>query len=196
MPQGLADNTALPSLPLLEGARSGDIEAWQKLVFLFGPLVMRWCRQRGLNEPEAEEVARRAFRAALGGISRFKAESRTARFRDWLRDQTTQQIARRAQEANASTQAETDSLLTPRPTKSSGDDAEDARLLYRRLFTLLGAEFDQAVWLSAYHVVIEDQPPPEAAKILGLEPRTVYLAKARVLGRFRDILAELREIYS
>jgi hypothetical protein len=47
-----------PSTPssLLEGLRQGDAASWRRLALLYGPLVYGWCRRRGLQAADAQDV--------------------------------------------------------------------------------------------------------------------------------------------
>ena len=49
------------SSTLLIRVKDGDAVSWFCLVRLYTPLVLCWCRQRGLSEQRAEDVAQDVF---------------------------------------------------------------------------------------------------------------------------------------
>jgi RNA polymerase sigma-70 factor (ECF subfamily) len=72
------------SLSLLAGLRARDAEAWQRLVYLYGPLVERWCRRRGLQPRNCEDVVQQVFLTVAAKVSEFRREQKGDTFRGWL----------------------------------------------------------------------------------------------------------------
>jgi RNA polymerase sigma-70 factor, ECF subfamily len=54
-------------------------------------------------------------------------------------------------------------------------------------------EFENRTWDAFWRTVIEGQSPADVAADLEMSIPAVYKAKSRVLGRFRQVLAELPE---
>ena len=47
---------------LLQRARGRDALAWERVVALYGPLVLSWCRSSGLRDADAAEIGRASCR--------------------------------------------------------------------------------------------------------------------------------------
>src|SRR5689334_8474563 len=72
------------STGLLERLRVQDAGAWDRLAQLYGPLVYRWARGRGLQAADAENMLQDVFLAVFGGIAGFRKEQPGDSFRGWL----------------------------------------------------------------------------------------------------------------
>src|SRR6185312_6018682 len=62
---------------LLEGARANDADSWSRLVRLYTPLVLCWCRQRGLcgqHEHAAQDVCQEVFGVVFKKITSFRKD--------------------------------------------------------------------------------------------------------------------------
>src|SRR5690348_3168781 len=73
------------SRSLLERLQANDEAAWTRLVVLYSPLVLDWCRRWGLQEHDAADVFQEVFQAVAGHIARFRKERHGDTFRGWLR---------------------------------------------------------------------------------------------------------------
>jgi RNA polymerase sigma-70 factor (ECF subfamily) len=58
-------------LSLLERARRHDPAAWERLVALYRPLVLFWCRRGGMQGADAEDIGQEVFAAAAAGLDHF-----------------------------------------------------------------------------------------------------------------------------
>ena len=72
------------SLLLAVCTRPFDAEAWSRFVFLYGPLVVKWCRRYGLQDADALDVAQDVLLQFLKQAERFQY-NRSRKFRGYLR---------------------------------------------------------------------------------------------------------------
>src|SRR4051794_39160363 len=61
-----------------------DEEAWGHFVRLYGPLVYRFARRRGLQDSDSADVTQEVLRAALGGVAGLDGIHRQGSLRSWL----------------------------------------------------------------------------------------------------------------
>src|SRR6516162_4092472 len=80
------------SLSLLERARRREPAAWNRLIALYRPLVLYWCRRGGIHGPDAEDVSQEVFAGAAGGLDKFHRDQPGDTFRGWLRGITCNQV--------------------------------------------------------------------------------------------------------
>jgi RNA polymerase sigma-70 factor (ECF subfamily) len=65
--------------------------------------------------------------------------------------------------------------------------------LSRQVLETIRAEFEVRTWDAFWRVSVGGQSPASVAADLGISVAAVYKAKSRILGRFRQALAELPE---
>jgi RNA polymerase sigma-70 factor (ECF subfamily) len=189
------------SASLLQRLRSQDEAAWTRLVALYGPVVLAWCRRAGLGAEDAEDVHQEVFRAVARTIAEFRCDRPSDTFRGWLWTVTHRKIidhqrqrAGRLQAVGGSTALE---RLAQVPEESDPSDVDAAERsaekvsLYGRALELLRGEFTETTWRAFWAVAVDGQRAADAAAALGLSVGAVYIAKSRVLARLREEFAEL-----
>ena len=80
------------SRSLIQRVQADEADAWRRLVDLYAPLVMHWCRRRLRNEADAADVFQEVFRTAAARITTFRKEQAGDSFRGWLRTVTSSRI--------------------------------------------------------------------------------------------------------
>jgi RNA polymerase sigma-70 factor, ECF subfamily len=84
--------------------------------------------------------------------------------------------------------------MTPEPSKERIQvDAPSAACLSRRVLEMIRAEFEVRVWDAFCRVSVAGQLLSHVAADLGMTVAAVYRAESRILGRFRQVRAELPE---
>jgi RNA polymerase sigma-70 factor (ECF subfamily) len=71
-------------MTLLEMASAGDRLAWERIVYLYAPLVDRWCRRMPLDEGQIHCVGQEVFLALFKNLGRFRKVNEGDGFRKWL----------------------------------------------------------------------------------------------------------------
>jgi RNA polymerase sigma-70 factor (ECF subfamily) len=187
-------------LSLLQRARANDQQAWLRLVALYRPLILFWCRQAHCPTAEVEDVAQEVFAAVASGLGGFRRDRPGDSFRGWLRGITRNQVLlhfRRNQgrpqpeggsEALERLQDVADPLLAP-----TEDEAVEASQLYRRAVEQVRGEFEEGTWQMFWRTVVEGRSPVALAEEVGVTAATVRQAKSRVLRRLKQEMGELLE---
>ena len=67
-------------------------DAWERLVFLFGPLVVHWCLAKGLQFADAIDISQQVFQKVSEKLIDFDRNRADATFRGWLRTITNRKI--------------------------------------------------------------------------------------------------------
>src|SRR5258708_1864240 len=104
---------------LLQRARGHDPAAWERMVALYGPLVLGWCRGWGLRDDDAADVFQDVFQSVAAHLAGFKRDRTGDTFRGWLRTITRNKVTdlyrRREKEPAAAGGTEAPDPLPPGP---------------------------------------------------------------------------------
>jgi RNA polymerase sigma-70 factor (ECF subfamily) len=173
-----------------------DAEAWQTLVEVYGRLVYRHCRGKGLCHQDAENVTQEVFAQVSQSIRAFDYRPDLGRFRDWLGTVTRHEIQRflkkEARAARGGDPAAEGVLgnIAARDEDTNWDEAFHAHVLA----TALGRcrpHFTDQTWRAFELVWLEKRPAADVAQELNLRIDKVYVAKSRVLDRLEQEVREL-----
>jgi len=191
------------SSSLLQQVRIGDQSAWIRLADLYGPLVYSWARRGGLEDADAADVTQDVFLKVSTQISRFRREQPGDSFRGWLfticRNQIHTHRRKRLSEPRAGGGTSANQRIQALEGKvkdyevadvTSQQDRDDVRWLRARAAILLRDQFKPVVWAAFWRTTVDGQPPGDVAEELQVSIWAVYKAKARVLQRLREELAD------
>jgi RNA polymerase sigma-70 factor (ECF subfamily) len=198
-PQPSPHAGAETSLSLLQRARGQDPEAWRRLLELYRPLVLCWCRHAGVRDADAEDVAQEVFAAAAAGLGAFRRDRPGDSFRGWLhgitRNQTRIHFRRNGRHPAAEGGSDAWDRLQGVADTLPADPEEDAEVgrLYRRALELVRGEFEERTWQAFWLTAIEGRSPAALADELGMSAAAVRQAKSRVLRRLKLEVGDLLE---
>jgi RNA polymerase sigma-70 factor (ECF subfamily) len=186
-------------LTLLERVKQGEAQGWRRLVSLYHPLVMWWCRQKGLPAHDAEEVAQEVFLTVSARVADFHKGPQGGSFRSWLHRITDHKVGdylrKQKKGPRAAGGSEAHARLEQVPDCCAGsavaEDCSERAILCRQALKLVRGEFEAQTWEAAWRVVVEGQRPADVATDLGISRGAVYMAKSRVLSRLREELQGL-----
>ncbi len=186
------------SLSLLERARRRDPTAWDRLVGLYRPLVLFWCRRAGLHDPDTEDVSQEVFAAAAAGLERFHRDQPGDTFRGWLRGITRNQVLmylrRHQNRQRAEGGSEGWDLLQniPDPVGSADEEEQtEVSRLYHRALEQLRGDFEERTWQAFCRTVLDGRSPSTLTAELGMTAPAIRQAKARVLRRLKEEVGDL-----
>ena len=185
------------SRSLLIGIRQQDPQAWDRLVFLYAPLVVQWCRHLNLREHEIPDVVQEVFQVVATKLDQFRKQRNSDSFRGWLRTVTRNKVIDylrcKERETTAVGGTEANSRITAIPAEepsTSPEEPIESDLLHRAL-SLIQEHFAENTWRSFWLTVVDGRPTADVADELGMRPGTVRVARSRVLNRLRMELGEI-----
>ncbi len=194
-----ASSSTGTSRSLIDRARADDAAAWDRLVALYAPLVLHWCRRRGLREQDAADVFQEVFRSVAAHIADFRKERAGDTFRGWLRTITRNKLhdyfRRTGREpAGVGGSAALARLAqVPAPEEAERETAAEVRAerqLFLRALEAIRGEFEERTWQAFWRTAVEGRAPKDVAADLGMSPGAVRVAKSRVLQRLREELGD------
>lgn len=200
---GTAEVSATPSagtsLTLLARLRGNDPGAWERLLRLYGPLVLYWGRRAGLNEADSADLLQDVMKSVTGAIGRFERNRTSGTFRGWLWTITRNRLrdfARMAAQRPAAvggTDAQSRMLEVPESEPESSPESEPSKALLQRALELVRSGFESRTWEAFWRTTVDGRLPQDVAAELGVGLASVYQARSRVLKRLREELGELYE---
>lgn len=163
---------------------------------IYGPTVYGWARKAGLQPSDASDVAQEVFSSVSRYLVRFRKRASSDSFRGWLWTVCRSKIHdhfRRVIDVPQAVGGSTANLrIQGLPVDPVRDDREEDRDEARRvsLNAVLEyrASFEAQVWEAFWGVAVEERPPADVARELGVSVWAVYKSKARVLQRLRQEL--------
>ncbi len=181
-----------PSL-LIRLRDPGDEPAWTEFTEIYGPLVHRLARSRGLQDADAQDLVQDVFRAVARAIERYDPDPARGSFRGWLsriaRNLIINLLAAQRRHPRGSGDTDMQRLLEEQPDPSHEDSVLFTNEYRRRLLTWatrrIRGEFSEPVWQAFWLASVENRPPKDVAETLGMTLGTVYQYKSRVVARIR-----------
>ena len=190
------------SRSLLARVRADEPRAWERLVNLYAPLVLHWCRSRGLQDPDVADVFQEVFQAVVSHMASFRKEREGDTFRGWLRRITQNKLRdhyrRLGREARGPGGSSAQERLGQLPARQPADDErgpkdDGERGLFARALDLIRREFEERTWSAFWRTAVEGRAARDVAAELSMSPGAVRVAKSRVLHRLREELGDLME---
>jgi RNA polymerase sigma-70 factor (ECF subfamily) len=189
-------------MSLLQLARAKDEASWQRIVYLYSPLVYSWCRRYGLQDADTLDVSQDVFRSVFLHLDGFRRDRPGDSFRKWLKTITRNRAldtVRRAGrvpvaliESDAPDLA-AESSLSEEVDSDPAEQESERTIVLRRALEMVRTEFEPQTWDAFWRVTVEETPAADVATALGVSANVVYLSKSRVLRRLGDLFAELIE---
>jgi RNA polymerase sigma-70 factor (ECF subfamily) len=174
-----------------------DGAAWVQFVDVYGPLIYRYARRRGLQDADAADLTQDVLRSVARAMGGFQYDRTRGSFRGWLFTATRHALQR--SRANRQRQAqpggsEVDRLVEDRLVDEDRDewDRELARRLFDRAARQVRGEVQGPTWEAFWRTAVDHANPRDVAAALGLSVGAVYVAKSRVLARLRTVIEEVR----
>ena len=192
------DNPTSPTL--IAALRDQNPDAWNRLVQLYAPTVVQWCRHMKLAEQEIPDVLLEVFQAVATRLHQFRRIRESDTFRGWLRTVTKNKVIDhfRVRDRQAigtgGTEAQTRLVGIPEAKTSEDSDAQEDGIetaLLQRALSLIQERFEDRTWRAFWMTIVEGRETADVAAELSMKPGTVRVAKSRVLARLRHELGDI-----
>ncbi len=193
----LTGSEGATSRSLLQRAQADDPEAWARLVTLYAPLVLYWCRRCRLPEEDARDVFQEVFQAVAAHLGGFRKARLGDTFRGWLRTITRNKVRdhfrRRVREPRGA--GGSDALYrmaqVPAPEPETDEEERAERGLLARALELIRSEFEERTWQAFWRTTVAGRETAAVGEELAMSPGAVRVAKSRVLQRLREELGDV-----
>lgn len=166
-----------------------DHDAWSEFVDLYAPMLLRWCRARGLSDQDAADCIQEILTTLVRRMKDFEYDP-TRSFRAWLKTIATSRLSdyfsrqRRiaVAEASASRRHLADDEV------DVFDEQEYRAYVIGRSLKMIEADFDDKTCNMFRELMLNQRKAEDVAKQFAVSRNAVYVAKSRVLRRLRERL--------
>ena len=179
---------------ILRLQNSDDVAAWDEFVELYGPIVFRVARRRGMQVADAENLIQEVLMAVAQSVNQWLERTDRGSFRAWLL-----RIAHN----------ETVDMVTARSTRKLGWDGEQGQRILEEvalrddLSSFIELEYERAVfqwaadrvqqevaqhtWQAFWLTEVEGMSVNDAAQMLGTRRGNIYFGRSRVMARIKEL---------
>jgi len=185
---------------ILRLQNADDVAAWDEFADLYGPIVFRIARRRGMQPADADNLVQEVLLAVAQAVTRWIEREDRGSFRAWLL-----RIAHN----------EAVDMLTERATRKLGRDGEQGQRLLEgvsvrdELSSLIEREYQRAVfqwaadrvreqvadntWQAFWLTEVDRIPVEQVAEQLGTRSGNVYFGRSRVMARIKQLVKQYEE---
>ena len=177
------------SLLVRLGEKSSD--GWSEFVTIYEDAIYRFCRSRGLQDSDANDVTQQVLAAVDRQIARWDSSRESGSFRNWL-FRVARNIAvdtfknRKRGSGTGDTQVVRLLESVPASAEATEFGLEYRRALFHWAADQVRLEVRDATWRSFWMTAVEGLKPEQVAEELEVSVGTVYTAKCRVVARLKD----------
>jgi RNA polymerase sigma-70 factor (ECF subfamily) len=173
----------------------------------YQPLILAWCRRRGLHEDDAEDVGSRVLEKLFRAFREGKYDSRR-RFRSWLKTVVDHAVsdwlrarARHPGDRGVGASDHQEILNNLTAPDASAELVEELdrsldreRRLVQQAVAQVQREYDpqSQTWRAFEELALKGRPAAEVAAELGMSTPAVRMARLRVVAKLRGALAAPR----
>lgn len=180
-----------------------DLAAWDEVLAVYRPLVLRMALKQGLQRADAEDVVQNVFVAVFRSVDDWLAKPQRGRFRSWLlgicRNVALNTLNRHPKGGVGVGGSDALDMLNQLqdsdPKFASEFDLEYQRQVYRWAAEQLQKSTNALYWEAFYRTHILGNDIRNVAKELGIEIGTVYVARSRVMSQLKDKVKQYSEDY-
>lgn len=184
---------------LIRNARAGNEQAWNELVSIYGPLLLRWTQKYRVPHTDVDDIAQNVFLTVSKNLKHFGESSGQHNFRGWLWTITRTKILdyfrqqRKLPPSMPPDQLASELGLQELSIDQLSEDQqrEDLKVIVHAAMELIRGDFSEKTWEAFYRTVALGESPSEVARDLQLTAAAVCMCRGRVLKRLRETIDEV-----
>ncbi len=171
-----------------------DTAAWREFDSRYGELVLRYCRRRGLQHSDAEDVRQMVMLKVSKALRDFKYDPRRGRFRGFMWRITRNENLRYLTRPNtAPNRVDTHGVASAEPVaRQDMDDVWEEEWTHHHLrlaMRRIRETFDPRS-VSVFESLLSGEAVDAVARQTGMTTDAVHKVKQRVRNRLKDLIAE------
>jgi RNA polymerase sigma-70 factor (ECF subfamily) len=197
----MGDSPATQPSLLLRIRQADDADAWARFVEIYAPLIYAHARKYGFQDADAADLTQEVLRTVSRAASRLEYDPRRGSFRGWLftvvRNLQRNFLLSRQRHTRGSGDTNMQALLEAQPDREEGLASEWEQDYEQRLFAWAAEQVRavtrEATWQAFWLTAVEGKSAKQVARMLGMTPGAVYVARSRVLARLKERIQRIHE---
>jgi len=185
---------------LLDRAKTGEQDAWASVVYLYGPLVYKWCRKRGLPPEAARDTAQIVFEVVARKLRDFRRTEASDTFRGWLQSISANKIAdywrEHYERPDQVSPCDPEWSLSQIQFKEIVDDESHVHEwldIFERVLQYGRDRVNPKHWEIFWHVIVDEADRQEVAVMFDMKRGNVDVIVSRVLAKLREKFGDVFE---
>lgn len=177
-----------------------DVVAWDEVVAVYGPLVYRLARRKGLQPADADDLVQEVLAAVARSVDKWLDRTDRGRFRNWLfqiaRNTAINFLTRPKHRpwSPGDTEAGREFAELAAPGEESDQfDIEYKRETFRWASRQVRGTVTDRTWQAFWLTTMEDRSIAEVAEELGMTTGSIYIARSRMMTRLRALVRQFEE---
>lgn len=177
-----------PSL-LLRIRDASDTLSWQTFEEIYAPVVRNFCRRRGIQEADIDDLVQDVMTSVAKVIRQFDYDPKRGKFRAWFGKVTNNRVKSFFRKRVSLTAGCADECLFDQvadPDLSNDWNTAFCQQVFKVSCDRIKHRFEASTWTSFELTWVQNIPAAEVASQLGLPIQTVYVNKSRVLKQLES----------
>ncbi len=174
---------------------NNDAEAWQQFVEIYGPLVFRIAKSRGLQAADAHDVSQEVLVRVAKSIGQWQPDPSIGSFRGWLsriaRNLVIDFLRNKNRLPRTTDNSDIRMYVEQVPDRSAESqlfDIEFEKQVFAWAADQVKPSFESNTWHAFWLTAVDSIPVAEVADQLGLSRGAVYIARSRVMARLKKTI--------
>lgn len=181
---------------LIRIRNSDDRDAWIQFSDIYRPAIVRFAKQKGLQNADAEDLAQQVLIAVSKSIQSWQPDPSRASFRTWLNrvaHNAIINIITRKKPDRAAGDSQVMAMLEESPADSEIGELtiEIRREVFRYAANEIKSDFEPETWMAFWMTAVENLSVGVVSQQLGKSVGSIYAARSRVMKRLRQKVQEL-----
>ena len=184
------------SLLLRLGEKSSD--GWSEFVMIYEHAIYRFCRSKGLQDADANDVTQEVLAAVNKRIESWDPDADKGSFRGWLfrvaRNIAVDTFKAKRYRDSGSGDSRVAKMLDAVPDDEQATslfELQYRRSLFHWAADQVKSEVRESTWRSFWKTAVEGLKAEQVAEELETNVGSVYTAKCRVVARLKEKIAQL-----
>ena len=168
-----------------------DAEAWSEFAEIYYPLVIRMCRQKGLQHADATDVAQEVLGRVAKAVKTYRHDQPGSTFRGWLyritRNLTIDFFRKQNKDplVKAAYREDLNTIQEPSEVESRDFHLAFRKQMFAVVAKIVAQQVQPQTWAAFWKTEVEHQDVASAAKELSMTAGAIYVARSRVIAKLR-----------
>ena len=161
---------------------ASDSDAWSHFETLYSPIVRSYCRRRGVQEADIDDLVQEVMVSVSKAIRSFEYDPGRGRFRSWFGTIAANKLKTfRARQSARAEFSDSTVVLSDQDVDYGEWESIFCQQILREASKIVRSKVEPLTWACFQATWMENQKALDVGQALGMPIHTVYVNKSRVL---------------